>query len=144
MILNIRFLVQYCTVQYVNQLCRYRSHLTIMVKPEEKSQTAPLSLPSEGRNLALPSAAGRKTRKASRTGAAAKLPIVRAQIRLPNELNEKMESAPATPVNLRREISRDIARDLSRDLSRQKLVNKLTEEENLKQVPKSVASMVRR
>ena len=51
-----------------------------MVKQEqEKSLTAPLTLPT---------ASGRKARKASRTGAAGRLNIVRAQIRLPNDIEE--------------------------------------------------------
>ena len=58
-----------------------------MVKPEqEKSLTAPLTLPTAG---------GRKTRKASRTGAAGRLNIVRAQIRLPDDIEEAPATAPA-------------------------------------------------
>ena len=105
----------------------FTTNLTIMVKSEEKSLTAP-----------LPTSHGRKTRKASRTGAAARLPIVqRAQIRLPNELAEAVCSAPATPVNYRKEMS----------------ISRLVEEEEgdvkatattPRKVPKSVASMVRR
>ena len=55
-----------------------------MVKQEqEKSLTAPLTLPT---------ASGRKARKASRTGNAGRLNIVRAQIRLPNDIEEDCSS----------------------------------------------------
>ena len=56
-----------------------------MVKQEqEKSLTAPLTLPTSS---------GRKARKASRTGAAGRLNIVRAQIRLPNDIEEDCGSS---------------------------------------------------
>ena len=109
-----------------------------MVKPEEKSLTAPISLPSSQ---------GRKTRKASRTGAAARLPIVRAQIRLPNDLNEKMPSAPCTPVNIRKDIQlsklvEEQGSSVDRTSLQVETVHDLQVEK--KPAPKSVASMVRR
>ena len=111
----------------------YSSHLTIMVKPEEKSLTAP-----------LPNA-GRKTRKASRTGAAARLPIVRAQIRLPDELNEKMPSAPNTPVNVRKDhVPATASKLLESKILEVGGHGKMEAVSAKKKVPKSVASMVRR
>ena len=103
--------------------------------------TAPLTIPGGGPGGG---GTGRKTRKASRTGAAARLPIVRAQIRLPGELNEKMPSAPNTPVNLRRECETSKLVDVRSKLAENQTRLAESAAASVKKVPKSVASMVRR
>merc|ERR1712083_564703 len=68
---------------------RYRSSIRIMVRGEAQAKPKVT-----------------KVRKSSRTAEVggekgAKMSIVRAQIRLPKELSEKMPSAPTTPVPLK-------------------------------------------
>jgi hypothetical protein len=115
-----------------------------MVKPEEKSLTAPLPLASQSAAARRPlhhhNPAVRKA-IAARTAAAATpgigggpLPIVRTQIRLPNEQHQGSEggSGAATPV---------LGRKLELAASSPSSADKTASD---KRVPKSVASMVRR
>ena len=117
-----------------------------MVKPEEKSLTAPLPLASQSaggvrrplhhHNPAVRKAIAARTAAGPPGAGAGQLPIVRAQIRLPNDqLSEKSlagegggSSGPATPV---------LGRKIELAASSSKTGTD-------KRVPKSVASMVRR
>ena len=75
---------------------RYRSSIRIMVRGGE---TRPTPTSQQGH------APRGKVRRSSRSGVGeggAKMSIVRAQIRLPKELDEKMPSAPTTPANDRK------------------------------------------
>jgi hypothetical protein len=110
-----------------------------MVKPEEKSLTAPLPVASQSaaarrplhhHNPAVRKAIAART-AAPGAGAASPLPIVRTQIRLPNEqLGAESGSDAVTPV---------LGRKL--DLAAASGSSKMAAD---KRVPKSVASMVRR